>query len=32
VKQMTWSTPVKITIAKPKFLVQSGVTTRRVKK
>jgi hypothetical protein len=32
VKQMTWSTPVKVTIAKPKFLVQSGVTTRRVKK
>jgi hypothetical protein len=32
VKQMTWSTPVKITIAKPKFLVQSGVTARRVKK
>ncbi len=32
VKQMTWSTPVKITIAKPKFLVQSGVTTRKVKK
>ena len=32
VKQMTWSTPVKITIARPKFLVQSGVTTRRVKK
>jgi len=32
VKQMTWSTPVKVTIAKPKFLVQSGVTTKRVKK
>ena len=32
VKQMTWSTPVKLTIAKPRFLVQSGVTTRRVKK
>jgi hypothetical protein len=32
VKQMTWSTPVKVTIARPKFLVQSGVSTRRVKK
>jgi hypothetical protein len=32
IKQMAWSTAVQITIAKPKFLVQSGVTTRRVKK
>jgi hypothetical protein len=32
VTQMAWSTPVKVTIAKPKFLVQSGVTTRHVKK
>jgi hypothetical protein len=32
VKQMTWSTSVKFTIARPRFLVQSGVTTRRVKK
>jgi hypothetical protein len=32
VKQMTWSTSVKLTIARPRFLVQSGVTTRRVKK
>jgi hypothetical protein len=32
VKQMTWSTPVKITIARPQFFVQNGVTTRRVKK
>jgi hypothetical protein len=31
-KQMAWSTPVKVTIAKPKFLVQSGVTTKPVKK
>ena len=32
VKQMTWSTPVKVTIARPQFLVQSGVTAHRVKK
>ena len=32
VKQMTWSTPVRITIARPKFLVESGVTTKPVKK
>jgi hypothetical protein len=32
VTQMAWSRPVKVTIAKPKFLVQSGVTTRRLKK
>jgi hypothetical protein len=28
VKQMTWSTPVQIKLVKPKFLVQSGVTTK----
>ena len=32
VKQMSWSAPVRIRLAKPTFLVQSGVTTRPVKK
>jgi hypothetical protein len=32
IKQMSWSTPVRIRIARPQFLVQSGVTTRPVKK
>jgi hypothetical protein len=33
VKQMTWSSPVRITLVKPRFTVQDGsVTTRRVKK
>jgi len=33
VKQMTWSSPVQIKLAKPKFSVQDGrVTTRPVKK
>ncbi len=32
VKQMTWSAPVRITLAKPRFIVQSGVTVSRVKK
>jgi hypothetical protein len=31
VKQMTWSKPVQIKLVKPKFLVQSGVTTKPVK-
>jgi hypothetical protein len=31
VKQMTWSTPRQIRLVKPKFLVQSGVTTKHVK-
>jgi hypothetical protein len=31
-KQMTWSAPIQIRLAKPTFLVQSGVTTRPVKK
>ena len=33
VKQMTWSSPVRIMLVKPRFSVQDGsVTTRRVKK
>ena len=32
IKQMSWSTPVRIRIATPRFLVQNGVTTRPVKK
>jgi hypothetical protein len=33
VKQMTWSSPVRIRLVKPRFSVQDGsVTTRRVKK
>jgi hypothetical protein len=33
VKQMTWSNPVKIRLARPTFTIQDGsVTTRRVKK
>ena len=31
VKQMTWSAPAQITLVKPKFLVQRGVTTTPVK-
>src|SRR5581483_5322816 len=31
-KQMAWSTPVKITMARPKFFDQSGVSTHTVKK
>ncbi len=31
-KQMTWSKTVRIKLAKPQFLVQTGVTTRHVKK
>jgi hypothetical protein len=30
-KQMSWSAPVAIKIAKPKFLVESGVTVRPIK-
>jgi hypothetical protein len=33
VKQMTWSTPVRIKLARPKFTIQDGsLTTRHVKK
>jgi hypothetical protein len=32
VKQMAWSTPVKVTIAKPQFFNESTVSARRVKK
>jgi hypothetical protein len=32
VKQMTWSAPVQIKIAKPKFIIQTDVTVRPVKK
>jgi hypothetical protein len=32
VKQMSWSAPVAITITKPRFIVESGVTIRRAKK
>jgi hypothetical protein len=33
VKQMTWSSPVRIKLVKPRFSVQDGsVTTRKVKK
>jgi hypothetical protein len=32
IKQMAWSTPVKIKIAKPRFFDQTDVTTKRVKK
>jgi len=28
---MTWSIPVEIKLAKPTFLVQQGVTTKRAK-
>jgi hypothetical protein len=31
VKQMSWSTPVALKLAKPTFLVQSGVTTKPVR-
>jgi hypothetical protein len=31
VKQMSWSAPVAIKIARPKFLVETGVTVRPVK-
>jgi hypothetical protein len=29
---MSWSAPVAITITKPRFIVESGVTIRRAKK
>lgn len=32
VQQMTWSKTLQVTIAKPKFLVERGVTTKPVKK
>jgi hypothetical protein len=31
IKQMTWSKPVQIKLVRPKFLVQTGVTTKPVK-
>jgi hypothetical protein len=31
VKQMTWSKPVRFKLVKPKFVVESGVTTKRLK-
>jgi hypothetical protein len=32
IKQMTWSAPVQFKLVKPTFIVQTGVTTRPVKK
>jgi hypothetical protein len=32
VKQMTWSKPIQLTLVRPKFLVQTGVTVKPVKK